>query len=190
MRSPFPYLIFFMGLPLMAQDLDESPEEIRMETTIEHLGDVGQFLPNALSIAAIIIHKDDKGAWQLAQSIGANLAATYTLKYLIDKKRPDGATDGKAFPSGHTSFAFQGAAFLHRRYGLEWGIPAYLVAGYVGFSRVEGLNDRHDWIDVLGGAALGISSSFLLAKPLEDKKLDISFSMNSTQYGFQLTYKF
>lgn len=181
-----------MLLPMasFAQEEMESPAEIRTETTLEQVGDVAQFVPAAVSIVAIFIHGDKKGGWQFAKSFGTNLAATYLIKYAINKKRPDGATDGHAFPSGHTSVAFQGASFLQKRYGWKYGIPAYVVAGFVGYSRVEGLNDRHDWYDVISGAVVGIGSSYLFTTPYQKDHYKLTFSSGNGNYLLGLNYKF
>ena len=59
------------------------------------------------------------------------------------------ATD--AFPSGHAATAFQGAAFIHRRYGIRRAWPAYVLATFTAWTRVDA--DEHDTADVLAGAA-------------------------------------
>ena len=81
--------------------------------------------------------------------------ATYTLKYAVDAQRPNGG--GQSFPSGHTALAFTGAEFIRKTYGLGWGLPAYLMAGFVGWSRVA--SNNHYPRDVIAGAALGILSN-------------------------------
>jgi membrane-associated phospholipid phosphatase len=83
------------------------------------------------------------------------------LKGVVDKNRPDGSGDD-AFPSGHASTAFQSAAFLHRRYGMRTAWPAYALATFVGWSRIDA--DKHDSSDVLAGAAIGIASSVWLTE--------------------------
>jgi hypothetical protein len=88
----------------------------------------------------------------LALAIGRSWATTAALKYAVDAKRPDGGS--RSFPSGHTSLAFTGAEFIRKEYGWGWGAPAYLAAGFVGWSRVEA--KRHYTRDVLAGAAIGI----------------------------------
>ncbi|MBI2383795.1 MAG: phosphatase PAP2 family protein [Gammaproteobacteria bacterium] len=80
---------------------------------------------------------------------------TYGLKYGVQEQRPNGA--GESFPSGHTSISFAGAEFIRKQYGWGWGVPAYLAASYVGWSRVESGN--HWTHDVLAGAAIGILSN-------------------------------
>ncbi len=182
-------LLIFTSIVNAQEDID-SPAEIKMETTIEKAGDIGQFMPMAASIALILANGDKEGGWQYLKGFSANLGATYILKYAINKDRPDGATDGHAFPSGHTSFAFQGASFIQRRYGWEYGIPAYALAGFVAYSRVEGINDRHDWFDILGGAVTGIASTYLFTTPYQKDHFDLSFVTANNEYRVGFTYKF
>lgn len=82
--------------------------------------------------------------------------ATYGLKYAVDAKRPNGGN--QSFPSGHTAASFMGAEFIRQHYGPWWGVPAYLAAGWVGWTRVDSHN--HYWRDVAGGAAIGILSNY------------------------------
>ena len=80
----------------------------------------------------------------------------------IDKERPNNGNND-SFPSGHTSTAFQGAAFIQKRYGWKYGAPAYVAASFVGYSRVEA--DKHHLEDVIAGAAIGILSSYYFTTP-------------------------
>jgi len=114
----------------------------------------------------LTMNKQDKdGAWSLTKSLGLVAVSTLALNSIIDKDSPNGeSTD--AFPSGHSAIAFGSAAFIQKRYGWRPGIPAYIVASYVGWLRVE--TDDHDVADVMGGAALGIASSYLLTKAFDD----------------------
>lgn len=99
----------------------------------------------------------DRSPWQdFLVSFARMEVATYGLKYSINAKRPNGG--GQSFPSGHSAAAFMGAEFIRKDCGLAWGIPAYLAAGWVGYTRVESHN--HYWRDVLGGAAVGIASNY------------------------------
>lgn len=54
--------------------------------------------------------------------------------------------------------AFSGASFLQKRYGWEYGLPAYAAAGFVGWSRVN--SDEHDTADVVAGATISILSTY------------------------------
>lgn len=108
---------------------------------------------------------DRDGTWALTRSLGLSAVSTLALNSVIDKDSPNRKSND-AFPSGHAAIAFSSAAFIQRRYGWKKGVPAYLVAAYVGWLRVE--TDDHDTADVLGGAAVGILSSYLLTKPFDE----------------------
>ncbi|WP_245750731.1 phosphatase PAP2 family protein [Flagellimonas taeanensis] len=183
-------LFLLLGLWEVKGQQTDSPKEIATETTIEKVGDYAQFVPTAFSLVTVLAKKDKQGFWQLSKSVGTNLAATWILKYAINKPRPEGRLDGHAFPSGHTSFAFQGASFLQRRYGWEYGIPAYAVATYVAYSRLEGVNDRHDGWDILGGALTGIASTYLFTTPYMKEHFDVSFQSGDGSYALGVVYKF
>jgi membrane-associated phospholipid phosphatase len=124
----------------------------------------GDVLRVALPAAAFVLtyrNDDPDGRRQFYKSFGAAVAGTWALKEAFDKKRPDGAGDD-AFPSGHAATAFQGAAFIHRRYGIRRAWPAYALAAVTAWTRVDA--DEHDTADVLGGAAVGVASAFALAR--------------------------
>jgi len=111
--------------------------------------------------------QDEQGAWSLTKSLGLATLGTLALNSIIDKDSPNGSSSD-AFPSGHVTISFASAAFIQKRYGWRPGIPAYIVASYVGWLRVE--TDDHDSAsaDVVGGAAIGIISSYLLTKAFDD----------------------
>lgn len=90
---------------------------------------------------------------QLAISLAATILVIYSLKYLINAKRPNGI-GGYSFPSGHTSFAFAISAMIHKRYNLYYAIPAYINAILVGYLRV--FHNKHYVVDVVCGAIIAI----------------------------------
>ncbi|MFC3581010.1 phosphatase PAP2 family protein [Sphingomonas hylomeconis] len=108
---------------------------------------------------------DWKGDLQALASIGGAFVVTTALKQTIRSRRPDGS-DQHSFPSGHSSASFAAAATLHNRYGWKIGLPAQVVAVFVGVSRVQAR--RHRWGDVLAGAAIGEASGLLLTRRLND----------------------
>lgn len=116
----------------------------------------------AATLTAIIIERDWTGLKQAAFSTAATLGATYLLKYTVSKERPD-HSDSHSFPSAHTSITFANAAFVQRRYGWRWGLPAYVLATYVGWARTYA--KKHDWWDVAAGAAIGAGSSYIFTRP-------------------------
>jgi membrane-associated phospholipid phosphatase len=80
-----------------------------------------------------------------------NGVLTTGIKVAADRTRPNG---GKySFPSGHTSATFTTAAVLEAHFGWRTGVPAYALAGFVGWTRVR---EHVHWLsDVAFGAALG-----------------------------------
>jgi membrane-associated phospholipid phosphatase len=131
-------------------------------------GDGIQTVGNVLNITlpitaavATVTHHDGVGAKQLAISLGVTLCVTYALKVSINETRPNG--ENYSFPSGHSSSSFASAEFMRRRYGWKWGAPAYAAAAFVAYSRVE--SRMHYTHDVVAGAALGVASSVIFAKP-------------------------
>lgn len=133
---------------------------------IETSTDIAMFAPAAVGAGVALAEGDYKGLLQLGESLAVSVAASYALKYTVKKERPDGS-DNHSFPSNHTGFSFAGATFLQKRYGWEWGVPAYLVSGYVAWGRVY--SERHDVWDVLAGAAIGVGSGFLFTTPFAKK---------------------
>jgi membrane-associated phospholipid phosphatase len=78
---------------------------------------------------------------------------TTLLKKATHRERPDGS-NSLSFPSGHASSAFALATVAEKHFGWKVGVPAYLAAGAVGFSRLS--NNKHYLTDVLAGATLGV----------------------------------
>ena len=92
-----------------------------------------------------------------------------------------------SFPSGHAAASFTGAAFYHFRYNWKIALPVYLIAGYVGWTRVY--SRRHYWSDVFAGAAIGTLSSFLFTRQYK-KKMNGSVSYFDKEFRFNLIYRF
>jgi len=152
-------LCVLIATPIKAQDFD-----------IEKSGDIIQIaLPVTAFVSTIIWQDNQKPTLQFMKTMGASFVVTHSLKRIINKERPNGGD--YSFPSGHTSAAFTGAAFIERKYGLKYGIPSYLLASYVGWSRIHA--NKHDKWDILGGAILGIGSAYIFTKPFKNTKLAI-----------------
>jgi hypothetical protein len=152
---------------------------------VETSGDLLRLALPAAALALTIKRHDRDGRRQFYKAFGANVAATWVLKEAIDKKRPDGQGHD-AFPSGHSSMAFQGAAFIHRRYGFRSAWPAYLLATYTGWTRIDA--DEHDESDVLAGAALGIASSFFFAERLP--RVNVAATIDHGAVGLRVSGHF
>lgn len=128
-------------------------------------GDIARYALPAGAALLSTFKGDSEGLGQLLVSGGVTLGATYALKHAVDARRPDGGRH--SFPSGHTAFAFVGAAYVHERYGWQWGVPATLAAGAVAWSRVDA--GRHHWRDVIASAAIAHASAFFLVDHLDDR---------------------
>lgn len=145
-------------------------------------GDVATVVVAAAAGGMTLALKDREGMLQLVKSAALDLAVTYGLKYSVSERRPNGE-DRQSFPSAHASVAFTSAEYLRKRYGWEYGIPAYGLASFVAYSRVE--TDKHYFHDVLAGAAIGIAGSYIFTTP------NLGFNLNAEAvpgyYGVRLT---
>ena len=131
-------------------------------STVEDTGGVTRVALPVVASAVALINGDIEGFWQHALSIGVTTGITLGLKEVIDSERPNGRNNN-SFPSGHTSQAFASASFLDHRYGWKYGLPAYMAATYVAFSRVN--SDNHRIRDVFGGAVIAWSVSHFIVDP-------------------------
>tara|TARA_R110002051_G_scaffold115026_1_gene188011 strand:- start:4866 stop:5426 length:561 start_codon:yes stop_codon:yes gene_type:complete len=154
---------------------------------IETSGDVLLFAMPASALAGSLIAGDYEGTLQFAKGFALNQAVTIGLKYAVNKNRPyDNGIRG--FPSGHTSTTFQSAAFIQKRYGWGYGIPAYALAGYTGYSRINA--QKHDGWDVLAGAVVGVGSAYLFTTPYQKEHMELSFANDADSFSLGFVYKF
>jgi len=145
----------------------------------------GNVLVFALPIAAAGLtlgFKDWQGTLEFGESAALAMGTTFALKYTIDKTRPNG--NNHSFPSGHATITFSSAEFMRKRYGWEYGLPAYVLATFVAYSRVEA--GQHYTMDVVGGAAIGIVSSYLITHPY--KGWTIQPEAGYSYYGIRLNH--
>lgn len=160
-------------------------DAIAQKSLTQRSGDVLAYGGPVVVLGSTFIWRDgQKGTCQFIKSMALTQAATLSLKYIINKPRPDG--DDYAFPSGHTSSAFTAAAFSQKRYGWKIGAPAYALAAYTGWTRIKA--KRHDIYDVVAGAAIGVGSGLLFAKPLRNDRLNVSLTTSGRHYGFVMNY--
>jgi len=131
---------------------------------IRTAGDMLQVALPTTALGMTLTEPTREGTRQWFESFVTTTVVTQTLKHAIDRERPNGGD--LSFPSGHTSAAFHGAAFIHRRYGDDYAIPAYVLASFVGYSRVHA--GVHYWSDVIAGAAVGVAAAWYWATPRPD----------------------
>jgi membrane-associated phospholipid phosphatase len=155
--------------------------------TIETAGDVLLFAVPAAALGSTLILGDEKGSWQFAKGFMLNQVVTYGLKVTFHKPRPF-QNGENAFPSGHTSTTFQGASFIHKRYGFKYSIPAYMLAGFTAFSRINA--QKHDGWDILAGSVVGIGSTLLFTTDYQQEHMVLTFNNYDDSYLLGFTYKF
>ena len=174
--QPGSALRFLMLVPLLVVSVETRAAEI-----IPSAGDILQYVLPATAGGLTLAYRDWKGTLQFGESVALTGGVTYGLKYAVNESRPNGGT--QSFPSAHTSISFSAAEFMRKRYGWEYGIPAYAAASFVAYSRVDAR--EHYAHDVLAGAAIGIISSCIFTRPYKgwrvqaeagDKYYGLSFS--------------
>lgn len=168
-------LITIISLSLVFPFIADSSDPIRTA------GDIGQIATPLYGLYLTYENSDKVGRIQFCKSSVATILTTHFLKQAIDKPRPDGSKNN-SFPSGHTSAAFSGATFIHERYGFNTAWLAYVVASFVGYSRVNA--EKHYWEDVLAGAILAGINSWIFTSPLLENA-DASIQENQINLQFQ-----
>ena len=130
---------------------------------LEKAGDILQYGISAVALLLVLLLDKTLLMPWLCVVVGVFLT-THALKRLFNStnlgERPNGGEH--SFPSGHTSGAFAGAAFMH--FGLMlspfWVIVAYLLAALTGYSRV--VSNNHYYRDVIAGAVVAIAGTHAL----------------------------
>ena len=119
-----------------------------------------EWLQGGAAIATYVIGKVQDSAElthmgsDLIRAQVLNGVLTTGVKVAVARTRPNGGR--LSFPSGHSSATFASATVLDAHYGWKVGLPAYAVAGFIGWTRVR---DNQHWLsDVIFGSAIGIAS--------------------------------
>lgn len=145
-----------------------------------------QILPNilySLSYGLNFYLNDNEDSKRKA--IGMAKATLYSgmmteiLKKSIYEKRPNGGGNS-SFPSGHTTSAFAFTSFVASEHPWYVGVPAYILASYVGFCRMH--DNKHYLHDVMAGATIGMSYGVAMSlKSKEDSEKKSAFIVTSTE---------
>lgn len=182
-------IIIFTFLPCHAQSGKDMPDDIL------------EFIPAAsvIGLKACGVKSKDKYP-ELLMKTGMAIAvmglSVETLKHTVHSERPDKSND-HGFPSGHAAISFLGADILFEEYRdvSPWiGIGGYAVAATTSYLRVK--HDRHHWVDVLGGAAIGIGCSrlgqWLTPKILRKENDNVTFTptLSSKKMGLEVCVNF
>jgi membrane-associated phospholipid phosphatase len=163
---------------------------VHMQDADQAAGDVFQYLLPALGLAGAAYTGDKEGMKQWGYSMGSTVLATTALKAGFNStswgERPNGGQH--SFPSGHTSMACAGAAFIGERYGWDLGAAAMVPAAFVGWTRVD--ENMHHWRDVVAGCALGVGLSMYFTHPEDKHQFTIlpDIGDHSFSLGFSMKY--
>jgi hypothetical protein len=154
------------GATMLSLPVDDDVSEALLEGN-EWVGSSGNVIGSAATLAVsagtlILIspftenQKFKSFAFTFAQAGILDSALISLLKLSVPRERPSGEND-TSFPSFHAASMTSAATVVQHYYGWEWGIPAYALAGFVSYSRIE--SERHYLSDVVFGATVGYISA-------------------------------
>lgn len=152
-----------------------------------------QIVPNGIYALGFGLHywlnKDEDSK---RRAIGMTKATLYSglftdiLKPIINERRPNGGAH--SFPSGHTTTAFAFASYAAMEHEWYYGVPAYVMATFVGFCRMH--DNFHYLHDVMAGATIGMSYGIALAEKGKAEKTSSAFMIMPSDKldGISLNY--
>ena len=118
----------------------------------------------------------------------SNLTVSISQR-VLNLKRPDDSIF--SFPSGHTVAAFSGASYIRVKYGFKYAIAPYLLAGFVGYSRMDA--GRHFFRDIIGSIIVSeLTAMWLVKAKVNTDARQLNFIVNPSrqEFGFNFNYKF
>ena len=88
-----------------------------------------------------------------------------------------------------TALAASGSSFLFRRYGWQYGLPAFAASQFVSYSRVQA--NKHRWYDTLASSALALGYASLLTTRFQ-KRYNVYSELEPAPDGamLHLSYRF
>ena len=157
------------GFLLFLQESVRNPILDNIMIFITSLGN-GGMIWIAATIALLIPKKTRKaGIMSAVALLGSLIINNNIVKNIVQRPRPFVTfTDLQiiiptpsefSFPSGHTSSSFAAAAVFYRHLPKKLGLPAVILAGLIGFSRLY--VGVHYPTDVIAGVLMGILLSYL-----------------------------
>jgi membrane-associated phospholipid phosphatase len=174
--------------PLLALPAQAVTPISSREKTIENLG-TGVAIALPLIAGGITLYKHDpKGSLQLVVETALTVGTAFALKNIVREQRPDGS-DFQSFPSETTALAASGSAFLWRRYGWEYGLPAFAATQFVSYSRIQA--KQHHWYDTLASSAIAAGYAYEIGTPFK-KRYNINTELEAAPDGglVRLSYQF
>ncbi len=157
------------GFLLFLQDYVRTPVLNGIMVFITSLGDGGTIW--IVVSVLLLLHKKTRkaGMISLIALLGNLIINNEIVKNIVQRPRPFVTfTDLQiiipqpgqfSFPSGHTASSFASAVTFYRYLPKKVGVPAVILAGLIGFSRLY--VGVHYPTDVLAGVVMGIFLSYL-----------------------------
>ena len=159
-----------------------TPNTTPLSKTEKNIESIGTGVAIALPLVAgsITLLKHDRvGSAQFLVESALTVGTVYALKNIVRERRPNG-TDYKSFPSETTALAASGSAFLWKRYGWQYGLPAAAMTSFVSYSREQA--HQHRWYDTLASSAIAAGYSYVLVTPFK-RKYNIDTSLDAAPDG-------
>jgi hypothetical protein len=139
---------------------------------LRQFGEFSYQLPVIGAIYGLSLWTQDEHTHEFSKTLisaySITALTTVAIKGVTNTQRPTNQfQNGEyGFPSYHTASGFAIAAVADEYYGWPVGIPCYVVAGLVGWSRID--QREHDLSDVFFGSVLG----FVIGKSVSAAHLD------------------
>ncbi len=149
---------------------------------LRQFGEYTVQVPALAGVYAVSLWTEDEKLHEFSKAVisAYSLSAMYTvaIKGVTNTSRPTTQFENGhyGFPSYHASSTFSIAAVIDEYYGWEAALPAYALAGLVGWSRID--QREHDLSDVLFGSVLG----FVVGKTVAAAHLDKNSNFRITPY--------
>ncbi len=138
------------------------PQGGHFSNTVKHGGDTfAVHVPLMAGIYATSLWHQDEDLHELALTMFASykftVLSTLAIQYGTGTHRSNGGflsfSGDSGFPSQPTATTFAIAAVVDEAYGWTGGVPAYIVAGLIGWAEID--QHQHTVSEVAFGAALG-----------------------------------
>lgn len=168
-------------------DFSYDPNDLSVPEWAYSLGNQGPTLMT-IGVYGYYFFGNDKQAFEkgfiLTETLLIAQGITFGTKYTFNKQRPD-ETNYLSFPSGHTTHAFTIGTWLSMDFyrsdrfykNIYVASLPILYSAYIGWTRIDA--KKHSVTDVLGGAAIGTATSYLMYKYHFDNKGKYRFNSNA-----------
>jgi hypothetical protein len=121
-------------------------------------------------------------AWALTAT------SVHLIKPIARRTRPDDS-NRMSFPSNHAAGSFALATAAQLRHGWRAGVPSYLLASFIAFSRLE--QNKHHASDTFFGALIGAHCAYAVWRARDHQTgPSTSLSASAAPVGLLLTVAF